>query len=48
MDSPPFLLQQISGAMVNDENAEVVHHDQLQTAEAEEEEVRNHFLVLIK
>jgi len=29
---------QISGGMVNDENAEVVHHDQLQTAEAEEEE----------
>lgn len=29
---------QISGAMVNDENAEVVHHDQLQAAEADEEE----------
>merc|ERR1711962_102895 len=29
---------QISGALVNDENAEVVHHDQLQSNEAEEEE----------
>jgi len=29
---------QISGAMVNDENAEVVHHDQLQSADAAEEE----------
>ena len=26
--------------MVNDENAEVVHHDQLQGADTEEEEVR--------
>ena len=34
-----LFVQQISGALVNDENAEVVHHDQLQSNEAEEEEV---------